>query len=53
MHFFQEITDGLKELGHEVEKFGIGGSVVCGIARQNGKIYANSDFRKAGEVDGF
>lgn len=48
-----EITDGLKELGHEVEKFGIGGSVVCGIARQNGKIYANSDFRKAGEVDGF
>ncbi|XP_045115209.1 scoloptoxin SSD14-like isoform X2 [Portunus trituberculatus] len=48
-----EVTDGLKELGHKVEKFSVGGSVICGIARQNGKIYANSDFRKAGEVDGF
>lgn len=50
--FFQEVVDGLKSIGHETEVFGVGGSVVVGIARQNGKLYANSDFRKAGEVDG-
>lgn len=50
---FQEIVDGLKSIGHVTQMFGVGGSVVCGVAQQNGKIYANSDFRKAGEVDGF
>lgn len=50
----QKIVSGLQDIGHDTEEFGIGGSVICGIARgDNGKIYANSDFRKAGEVDGF
>lgn len=50
----QKIVEGLQAIGHVTEEFGIGGSVVCAIARgDNGKIYANSDFRKAGEVDGF
>ncbi|ROT68616.1 Gamma-glutamyltranspeptidase 1 [Penaeus vannamei] len=49
-----KIVEGLQTIGHVTEEFGIGGSVVCAIARgDNGKIYANSDFRKAGEVDGF
>ncbi|KAG0712837.1 Glutathione hydrolase 1 proenzyme [Chionoecetes opilio] len=48
-----DVVEGLKDLGHETEMYGVGGSVVCAIARQNGSIYANSDFRKAGEVDGF
>nr|XP_027223731.1 glutathione hydrolase 1 proenzyme-like isoform X1 [Penaeus vannamei] len=49
-----KIVEGLQAIGHVTEEFGIGGSVVCAIARgDNGKIYANSDFRKAGEVDGF
>lgn len=50
--FLQEIVEGLESIGHVTEQFGVGGSVVCAIARQNGKLYANSDFRKSGEVDG-
>ena len=53
MYLFQEVVEGLQDLGHEMKSFNVGGSVICAIARQNGKIYANSDFRKAGEVDGF
>lgn len=53
MFSFQEIVKGLEDIGHVTKKFSVGGSVVCAIARQNGKIYANSDFRKSGEVDGF
>lgn len=49
----QEIVDGMKEIGHITTKFSTGGSVICAISREGGKIYANSDFRKAGEVDGF
>ena len=51
---FQTIIDGLREIGHETTRFGTGGSVVCGISREDdGFVYANADFRKAGEVDGF
>ncbi|XP_068236155.1 scoloptoxin SSD14-like isoform X2 [Palaemon carinicauda] len=50
----QKIVSGLEEIGHITKKFSVGGSVICAVARaENGKIYANSDFRKAGEVDGF
>ncbi|KAK8740381.1 hypothetical protein OTU49_002886 [Cherax quadricarinatus] len=49
-----DIVDGMQKIGHETEMFGVGGSVVCAISHENNeKIYANSDFRKAGEVDGF
>ncbi|XP_050701695.1 scoloptoxin SSD14-like isoform X3 [Eriocheir sinensis] len=47
-----DVVEGLESIGHVTEMFGVGGSVVCGVARQDGKLYANSDFRKAGEVDG-
>lgn len=50
--FPQDIVEGLESIGHLTEMFSVGGSVVCAVARQNGKLYANSDFRKAGEVDG-
>ncbi|KAK7082763.1 hypothetical protein SK128_003095 [Halocaridina rubra] len=50
----KDIIEGLEKIGHETDEFGVGGSVICGIARgNNGLIYANSDFRKAGEVAGF
>lgn len=49
---FQDVIEGLESIGHVTEMFGVGGSVVCGVARQDGKLHANSDFRKAGEVDG-
>lgn len=50
----QKVIEGLTAIGHVTEEYGVGGSVICAIARgDNGKIYANSDFRKAGEVDGF
>ncbi|XP_037805054.1 scoloptoxin SSD14-like isoform X3 [Penaeus monodon] len=49
-----KVIEGLTAIGHVTEEYGVGGSVICAIARgDNGKIYANSDFRKAGEVDGF
>ncbi|CAL4113866.1 unnamed protein product [Meganyctiphanes norvegica] len=50
----ENIVSGMEALGHESDKYGIGGSVMCGVARgEDGKIYANSDKRKAGEVAGF
>lgn len=51
--FPQVIVDGMREIGHIPQKYSTGGSVICSITRENGTVYANSDFRKAGEVDGF
>ncbi|XP_066940428.1 scoloptoxin SSD14-like isoform X3 [Macrobrachium rosenbergii] len=49
-----KIVSGLKEIGHNTKKFSVGGSVICAVARgEDGKLYANADFRKSGEVDGF
>jgi len=40
-------------LGHQFKCFGFGGSVIQGITkRSNGRIEANSDFRKGGISDG-
>ena len=45
---------GLKERGHKIVKMDRFGSVVNGIERgDDGRVYANADFRKAGGVDGF
>ncbi|XP_071533348.1 scoloptoxin SSD14-like isoform X2 [Panulirus ornatus] len=59
MHFqyekgtLPEVVEGMEAIGHKTKMFGVGGSVICAIAvESNGTIYANSDFRKAGEVDG-
>merc|ERR1739842_135097 len=50
----ENIVSGMEGIGHKSKKFSIGGSVMCGVARgENGKIYANSDMRKAGETAGF
>ena len=51
---FQSILSGLKERGHKLERQDGFGSVIAGVEMgEDGKIYANTDFRKAGEVDGF
>ena len=50
----QDITDFLSSRGHLLNREAIGSSVVCAIAREeDGKVYANADFRKGGGVDGF
>ena len=49
-----KVLKGLVKRGHKVEKIDRFQSVVVGIERgDDGRIYANADFRKAGAVDGF
>ena len=50
---FQNILTDLESKGHVVELVDAFGSVVNGIAVENGRVYANADFRKAGGVDGY
>ena len=48
------MLEGLVERGHKVEKIDKFGSVVVGIEKgDDGRVYANADFRKAGGVDGY
>ena len=49
----QAVIDGLSNRGHVVNELDVAGSVVSAISRENGRVYANSDVRKAGGVDGF
>lgn len=50
----QNILKDLESRGHRVATIDAFGSVVCAVARgEDGRIYANADFRKAGGVDGF
>ena len=50
----QEVLEGLVERGHKVEKIDKFGSVVVAIEKgEDGRVYANADFRKAGGVDGY
>lgn len=44
---------GLQKLGHETNRFRKRSSVVCGIAKINGTIFANADYRKGGDAYGF
>lgn len=46
------IIDGLKSLGHKTQRYRNRGSVICVLAKINGTIYANADYRKGGEVYG-
>lgn len=40
--------------GHKLQRVDRFGSVVCAVGRgEDGMLYANADFRKAGGVDGF
>lgn len=51
----QWMVDGLHNKGHNMTKFGLGGSIIQAIMvdRKTGSITANADFRKGGTVDGF
>jgi len=51
--FPQGILTDLESRGHKTELVDKFGSVVVGIANQEGRLYANADFRKAGGVDGY
>ena len=48
----EAVRDFLASRGHDVSppKYT---AVVQGLARKDGRIYANSDYRKAGGIDGF
>jgi len=50
----QEVLKGLEKRGHKIEKIDKFQSVVVGVEKgDDGRVYANADFRKAGGVDGF
>lgn len=49
----QQIITGLESLGHKTFRYDERGSVVCAIAQNQTGIYANADYRKAGDVVGF
>ncbi|XP_046680502.1 scoloptoxin SSD14-like isoform X2 [Homalodisca vitripennis] len=42
----------LQAIGHKTKRYRDRGSIVCALARQDDKIYANADYRKGGEVYG-
>lgn len=39
-------------MGHEMQRYDDAGSVICAIAKNQTGIFANADYRKAGEVVG-
>ena len=48
------MLEGLSARGHSLARQDSFSSVVVGVQRaEDGRIYANTDFRKAGAVDGF
>jgi len=52
--FSQEILNGLNSRGHILNLLDSAGSIVSAITREkDGRVYANSDYRKAGGVAGF
>ncbi|RWR99626.1 gamma-glutamyltranspeptidase 1-like isoform X4, partial [Leptotrombidium deliense] len=53
-NFPQNILKKLELIGHKVKLIEDRGSVIEAIGRdKNGKITANSDFRKGGSIDGY
>lgn len=46
------LLEGLMKLGHRILRYRDRGSVVCAVARINGTIYANADYRKTGDIYG-
>lgn len=49
------MVEELCKLGHHAEEWNMGMmSIIMGIQRgKDGLLYANSDYRKGGDVDGF
>lgn len=39
--------------GHKIQEISGRGSIIMAVEQHDGKLYANSDFRKQGDVDGF
>ena len=50
--FPEDILDGLSKLGHKLTPLKGRGAVVMAISSKNKKLFANSDYRKGGDVDG-
>jgi len=48
----KQVVDGLKYLGHTVERYRVRGSVACVVLYENSTIFANADYRKGGDVYG-
>ncbi|XP_031630844.1 scoloptoxin SSD20-like [Contarinia nasturtii] len=48
----QQLITGLELIGHKTNRYSDRGSVVCAIAKNQSGIFANADYRKAGEVVG-
>ncbi|KAL0124727.1 hypothetical protein PUN28_006527 [Cardiocondyla obscurior] len=48
----KQVVDGLKRLGHTVERYRVRGSVACVVLYENFTIFANADHRKGGDVYG-
>lgn len=46
------MIDGLEKIGHHTRRYEDRGSVICAIAKNSTGIFANADFRKAGDVVG-
>lgn len=48
----QGLIASLERLGHKTKRYDIRGSIVCALYKNATGIYANADYRKAGEVVG-
>ena len=52
-NFPQELLDGLGKLGHKLKNQGQQrGAIIMAISSDGNNLYANSDYRKGGDVDG-
>lgn len=49
----QAYVEELRKLGHKVTYPKGRFSIMMGVNKHNGRLYANSDFRKGGTVDGY
>lgn len=46
------MVDKLESFGHKMVRFDYRGAVVCAISKNATGVYANADYRKAGDVNG-
>lgn len=51
--FSPNILDYLSSIGHNVSTFSGIGSAITAVSKQNGQIFASSDFRREGRTAGF
>ncbi|XP_011189232.2 glutathione hydrolase 1 proenzyme [Zeugodacus cucurbitae] len=49
----QNVVKSLEAKGHQTKRYRERGSAVCGIEKVRGKLFANADYRKEGDVRGF